>query len=140
MSFLGAASNAKLDTCHTDLQRLIRKVAERVNLTVLCGHRTEDEQNEAVRTKNSRTPWPNSRHNSFPSEAVDVWPYVPVAKIDWKDIPSGARLMGYIQAVADEMGIEIELGMDWDMDWRSAGFDPGENFYDGPHIQLKRKV
>jgi hypothetical protein len=47
--------------------------------------------------------------------------------------------MGYIQAVADEMGIEIELGMDWDMDWRSAGFDPGEFFYDGPHIQLKRK-
>jgi len=139
MSFLGATSNAKLDTCHSDLQRLLRAVAEKVNLTVLCGHRGEEEQNEAVRTGASKTPWPKSRHNSTPAEAVDVWPYVPEVKLDWKDKPAGARLMGYIQAVADSMGIEIELGMDWDMDWRSAGFDPEENFYDGPHIQLKRK-
>ena len=140
MSFLGAASNAKLDTCHPDLQRLLRKVAERVNFTVLCGHRGELEQNEAVRTGNSKTRWPNSRHNSFPSEAVDIWPWTPEGKLDWKDIPAGAMLMGYVLAVAHEMGIEIELGIDWNMDWRTAGHDPKEKFYDGPHIQLKRKV
>lgn len=134
MSFLGEASNAKLDTCHPDLQRLIRKVAERVNFTVLCGHRNQADQNEAVRTGKSKTRWPNSRHNSYPSEAVDVWPYA--AGINWEDVPAAARLMGYIQATADEMGIKIRLGMDWDMDWRSAGKDPGENFYDGPHIEL----
>jgi peptidoglycan L-alanyl-D-glutamate endopeptidase CwlK len=135
MSFLGAASNAKLDTCHPDLQRLIRRVAERVNFTVLCGHRSREEQNEAVVSGKSKKAWPNSKHNSLPSLAVDVWPYFPEG-LNWKDIPAGARLMGYINAVADEMGIKIRLGMDWDMDWHSAGKDLGENFYDGPHVEL----
>ncbi len=136
MSFLGASSNAKLDTCHPDLQRLIRAVAERVNFVVLCGHRSEAEQREAVATGKSKTPWPKSKHNATPSLAVDVWPYIPATGLDWKDIPAGARLMGYINAVADEMGIKIRLGMDWDMDWHSAGKDLGENFYDGPHVEL----
>lgn len=134
MSFLGAASNAKVDTCHPDLRRLVLAVAERVDFTVLCGHRTEVEQNEAVAKGASKTPWPKSKHNAYPSLAVDVWPYQ--GGINWKDIPAGARLMGYFQATADAMGIKIRLGMDWDMDWKSAGFDPGENFYDGPHIEL----
>lgn len=136
MSFLGASSHAKLSTCHPDLQRLILAVSERVNFTVLCGHRTEAEQNEAVATGNSKTPWPKSRHNTLPSEAVDVWPWTPEGKLDWKDIPSGARLMGYIQAVADQLGIKVRFGIDWDGDWRSAGFDPSEKFYDGPHVEL----
>ncbi len=136
MSYLGAASRAKLDTCHPDLQRLMLAVAEKVNFTVLCGHRTKEEQDEAIRKRASKTPWPNSKHNSLPSRAVDVWPYVPVAGLDWEDLPSGARLMGYIQGTADQMGIKIRLGMDWDMDWRSSGFDPSERFYDGPHVEL----
>lgn len=136
MSFLGARSLAKLETCHPDLQRLIKAVAEKVNFTVLCGHRTREEQNEAVVTGKSKTPWPQSKHNSTPSLAVDVWPWFPEVGLDWKDIPAGARLMGYIQATADMMGIKIRLGMDWDMDWRSAGYDPSEKFYDGPHVEL----
>lgn len=136
MSFLGATSNAKLDTCHPDLQRLIRAVAERVNFTILCGHRTKEDQDTAVVEGKSKTAWPNSKHNTSPSQAVDIWPYVPEAGLDWKDIPAGARLMGYVNAVADEMGIKIRLGMDWDMDWHSAGKDLGENFYDGPHVEL----
>lgn len=134
MSFLGAASNAKLDTCHTDLQRLMHAVAERVNFTVLCGHRTKEEQNQAVVEGKSKTPWPQSKHNSLPSQAVDIWPYA--EGIHWEDIAAAARLMGYVQATADQLGIKIRLGMDWDMDWRSAGKDPGENFYDGPHVEL----
>lgn len=134
MSFLGETSNAKLDTCHPDLQRLLRRVAERVNFTVICGHRSQSEQARAVAEGKSKTPWPKSKHNSLPSQAVDIWPYT--GGINWADVPAAARLMGYVQAVADEMGIKIRLGMDWDMDWRSAGKDPGENFYDGPHLEL----
>lgn len=136
MNTLGEVSRRRLETCHPALQQLINAVAEKVNLTVLCGHRTEEEQNEAVREKKSKTPWPQSKHNTFPSQAVDVWPYFPGAGIVWEDLPAGARLMGYIQATADQLGIKIRLGMDWDMDWRSAGKDPGENFYDGPHVEL----
>jgi peptidoglycan L-alanyl-D-glutamate endopeptidase CwlK len=136
MSFLGKTSLQRLDTCHPDLQRLIKAVGERVNFVVLCGHRTKEEQDEAVATKKSKTPWPNSKHNPMPSLAVDVWPWFPEVGLDWKDIPAGARLMGYIQAVADSMGIKVRFGIDWDGDWRSAGFDPSEKFYDGPHVEL----
>ncbi len=136
MSFLGASSKARLATCHPDLQRLIAEVAEHINFTILCGHRTKEEQDEAVRSKKSKTPWPQSKHNTVPSQAVDVWPWVPEAGLDWKDSPSGARLMGYIQATADRLGIKVRFGMDWDGDWRSAGYDPSEHFYDGPHVEL----
>jgi peptidoglycan L-alanyl-D-glutamate endopeptidase CwlK len=134
MSYLSEASREKLATCHPDLQRLISAVADRVDFTVLCGHRTEAEQNKAVAERKSKTPWPKSKHNTLPSQAVDVWPYA--GGVNWEDVPAAARLMGYIQAHADLLGIKIRLGMDWDMDWKSAGKDPGEFFYDGPHLEL----
>lgn len=146
MASLSQAGKDRLATCHVDIQRVINEVIRRANekgtkldLVVLCGHRTQAEQTKAVADGNSKTPWPRSRHNSLPSEAVDVWPWTPEGKLDWKDIPAGARLMGYIQAVAEDLGVELEFGMDWDGDWRSAGYDPSERFYDGPHLQLKRK-
>jgi peptidoglycan L-alanyl-D-glutamate endopeptidase CwlK len=131
---LGVYSNRALDTVHPKLQRLIREVDRRLmrrkilDLTVLCGHRGEKAQNEAFAAKKSTKRWPDSLHNRLPSPAVDVAPY----PIDWKDAARFARLIGYIQAVADEMGIEIRCGLDWDSDGRTAD----ETFLDFPHIEL----
>lgn len=135
-TLLGPSSIRRLATCHPDLRRLLEEVARTVNFTVLDGHRDEIDQNRAVAEGRSKTPWPHSKHNTYPSLAVDVWPYYPGTGLNWRDIPAGARLMGYIEATADRLGIKIRFGMDWDMDWRSANFDPGETFYDGPHVEL----
>jgi peptidoglycan L-alanyl-D-glutamate endopeptidase CwlK len=72
----------------------------------------------------------------LPSKAVDVTPWFKGVKIDWKDIPAFARLAGYVQRIADEKGIKIRWGGDWNGDWRTAGHDPNERFLDAPHIEL----
>ncbi len=116
MPRFGRRSNINLNSCHPDLQRLFREVVRTYDCSVLWGHRNEDEQNEMylaippVTTKQ----WPDSKHNSVPSMAVDVAPWIN------GDVSLEARqcyhFAGYVQAVADRMGIEIRLGADWDSD------------------------
>ena len=68
-------SREKLATCHRDLQAVMEAAIKGgPDFTILCGHRTEEEQNRAVVEGKSKAPWPQSRHNSSPSRAVDVAP------------------------------------------------------------------
>jgi len=129
-------SEQRLSTCDERLQRLLREAIKQVDFVVLCGHRNEEEQEDAFRRGTTTKRWPNSKHNRSPSVAVDIAPYFPGIKIDWKDLPAFARLAGYIQRIADEQGVKIRWGADWDGDWRTAGHDPDERFIDGPHIEL----
>ena len=129
-------SLARLETAHPSLQRLFGVAIERVNLTILCGHRTEEQQEEAFMLKRSTKHWPHSKHNAYPSLAVDVAPYFPDIRIDWEDLPAFGRMAGYLQRIAHDLGFDIRWGGDWDGDWRTAGHDPDERFIDGPHIEL----
>jgi peptidoglycan L-alanyl-D-glutamate endopeptidase CwlK len=132
---LGVYSNSQLDTCHPKLQKLIREVDKRLrrhaqswDITVLCGHRGREAQDKAFEEKKSTKQWPDSKHNLLPSTAVDIAPY----PVDWKDTARFARLAGYVQAVADELGIEIRWGGDFDGDSRTND----EKFVDMPHFEL----
>jgi peptidoglycan L-alanyl-D-glutamate endopeptidase CwlK len=131
---LGVSSNKQLDTCHPKLQRLIREVDARLrktrmlDITVLCGHRGREAQDKAYADGASTKKWPDSLHNMLPSPAVDVAPY----PLNWNDHLRFARMAGYIQAVADELGIEIRWGGDWDMD----GDTRDHTFIDQPHFEL----
>lgn len=125
-------SASRLATCDQRLQNLMNEVIKRIDISILCGHRGEDEQNEAWRTGRSTKKWPGSKHNHMPSKAVDVAPYFPDVKIDWDDLPAFARVAGYIQRVADEQGVKIRWGGDWDQDGRTAD----EKFIDMPHFEM----
>jgi hypothetical protein len=46
-----------------------------IDFKILCGHREEKEQNEAFNKGNSKLKWPQSKHNSLPSLAVDIAPF-----------------------------------------------------------------
>lgn len=109
------ASSDKLSQCHPELQRLVRAVAERIDIVVSCGHRGKAEQDRAVAEKRSKTSWPTSKHNSLPSLAVDVEP-VKRSKIDWHDKELFYYFAGYVQAFADIIGVKIRWGGDWDSD------------------------
>lgn len=131
-------SQDRLATCDTRLQGLLREAIKYRDFTILEGHRGQEAQHAAVLAGTSKLDWPHGKHNSLPSRAVDIAPYYMDGgePITWKDVPAFARLMGFIERIAVERGIKVRLGMDWDGDFRTAGYDPGETFRDAPHLEL----
>lgn len=113
----------KLATCHPDLQRLCLELIKHRDITVLYGHRGEHDQNELFEQGKSKKRYPNSRHNSLPSEAVDLAFY----PVDWNDIPKWEEFKEFVKSTAQSLGIEIEAGGDW------------KTFKDFPHFQLRKK-
>lgn len=77
-------SRSELDTCEEQLQWLFETVLKKYDCSILEGHRGKKKQNTYYRTKKSRKMFPDSKHNSEPSRAVDVAPY----PIDWDDTKS----------------------------------------------------
>lgn len=122
------ASFAKLKTCHPDLIRLFERVLQVHDCTIVCGHRNQQDQDEAVRTGKSKTPWPTSKHNTTPSRAVDVVP----CPVDWNDMKRFYYFAGVVKGVAASMGIRIRSGLDWDGD----NDFKDQTFTDAPHFEL----
>lgn len=134
----GARSLARLQTCHPLLIELMQRVIRRPDLpsdlTVLCGHRTREEQDAAVAKGTSRLRWPKSRHNRVPSLAVDVAPFVGGAVTwDWPHYHAAAPV---IRAEWDTMRAEgivpAGVGLVWGGDWATLR--------DGPHWELSGVV
>ncbi len=137
MPAFGANSKARLATCDQRLQDVLNEAILIVDFTVMEGHRGKEKQNEAVASGNSKLPWPQGKHNSLPSRAVDVAPWLPgYPNIDWDDLIAFGRLMGVIQAIAFRRGVKLRFGLDWDGDFRSVNRDADETFQDAPHIEL----
>lgn len=128
MARFSQRSLERLSQCHPDLQRLFIEVIRKTDCVVLCGHRGEVEQNEAVKTGRSKTPWPKSKHNSLPSLAVDVAPY----PIDWKAQDRFLELSKLVLSIAHTLGIKIR----WGGDWNGNGRSDDEHFLDMPHFEL----
>lgn len=109
MPKLSLRSDQRLSTCHPDLQRLVRAAVEEIDLAVICGHRDQLDQDTAFKNGNSRLKWPLSKHNTSPSDAVDVVPY----PVDWNNIQRFKDLAKVMYRKAEELGIKIEWGGDW---------------------------
>lgn len=111
-------SNQRLSTCHDDLQRIMREVVREFDCSILCGHRDEPTQNRMVAEGKSQLPWPQGKHNSMPSQAVDVAPY----PINWHDRERFHYFAGYVMGVAERLRREgkirsyLRWGGDWSMD------------------------
>lgn len=120
MPSFSTRSAARLLTCHHDLQRLFNEVIKHVDCTILCGHRGEQEQNEAYALGHSKVRFPNSKHNPNPSMAVDVAPY----PVDWNDLNRFREFAVIVKECAARMGIKVRHGGDW------------KGFPDWPHWEL----
>jgi peptidoglycan LD-endopeptidase CwlK len=105
-------SLAKLATCHPLLQRVFHEVIRDFDCTVIEGHRNKDRQNQMVAEGKSQVRWPDGKHNTVPSRAVDVTPY----PIQWDDRERQTLFAGYVLATAKAMGINLRWGGDWDRD------------------------
>lgn len=124
----------ELSTCDEQLQKLFYEIIKHVDCTIIQGHRGETEQNEYFRTGKSKLKFPNSKHNTNPSIAVDVAPYVKGIGIPWKNHQYFYHFGGYVRAVADQMGIRIRWGGDWDSDNNLLD----QTFFDLVHFELKK--
>lgn len=119
----------KLDTCDPRLMELIYFVSKKWDIVISEGHRSKERQLELY--KNKLTQVKHSKHNEFPSMAVDVEPH----PVDWrtfgellkaeskteqlsiaKNIARWYMFIGYVNGVADKMQINIVSGGDWDDD------------------------
>jgi len=89
------------------------------DFSVLCGFRNEADQDFAYDNGFSKLKWPNSKHNSKPSRAVDIAPY----PINWNDSVRFTELAIVVKGIASELFIPIAWGGDW-------------RFFDLPHFEL----
>lgn len=127
----GKASAERLSTCHPTLQRLFNEIIKHRDVTILCGHRGQTEQNIAFANKSSTKQWPNSKHNTTPSVAVDAAPW-PLTEVHWKDREHWVAWGSWVVGFAAGMGIRVRWGGDWNRNFASAD----ERFFDGPHFEL----
>ncbi|WP_394136393.1 M15 family metallopeptidase domain-containing protein [Aliivibrio fischeri] len=120
MNKFSQQSATRLASCHPQLQKVFTKVLEICDCSILCGHRTEAEQN-ALPSSNTQVRFPNSKHNSIPSKAVDATPY----PYDEDDRERFSYFAGIVIGVGASMGIAIRWGGDWDRDneLKNNGFD-----------------
>jgi len=135
-------SRIELNTCERVLQELFNTVVNKFDCSILEGHRGEAKQNANFYKGVSKVRYPYGKHNSTPSKAVDAGPYIagrgipwPKTPTDWndryqrnnyiKDMMQFAHYAGYVQGTADNMGINIRWGGDWDQDndLRDNAFD-----------------
>lgn len=112
----GKASRAKIDELDGRLQRLLHRYSDSapadLDLSIICGHRGEAEQNAAYAAGKSKKKWPESGHNKQPAKAFDFLPY-PFK--GWGDSLSFARIQGAIRIIAEQEGIELKPMIEWDL-------------------------
>lgn len=118
---LSKKSQERLETCDDRLITIVSDVLKVMDVTVLCGHRGKEEQEKAFSEGKSRAHFGQSKHNSYPSLAVDIAPY----PINWdvKD-PRWNIMCDLVLYIADRYGIKMRLGRDF------------KNLKDYPHVEL----
>jgi len=122
------SSLEKLSTCDERLQIIMKEVIKIHDVTIICGHRGEKEQNEAFENGFSKLRWPDGNHNKYPSRAVDASLY----PIDWNNRERFIYFAGLVKGVAQSMGIKIRCGIDFNQDLNFKN----DRLFDGPHFEL----
>ena len=111
---------------------IFNEAIKHCDVTILEGHRGEKEQNEAFDKGFSKLRFPFSKHNDYPSMAVDAAPF----PIDWKDTQRFAYFAGFIIGLGRLMlkgtGYKLISGADWNDNF----YTKDHSFLDFPHFEL----
>lgn len=138
---LSKKSNEKLDTCHADLQLIVRTAIKITNVDfgVAEGHRdTKLQKKYFLEGKSKIDPDVQlGKHNLVPSMAVDIFPFIE-GKAKW-DNEHLSYLAGIFHAVAEilfdqgKIKHKLRWGGNWDMDGIIL---IDQSFDDRPHMEL----
>jgi peptidoglycan L-alanyl-D-glutamate endopeptidase CwlK len=128
MPEFSAVSREQLETCDERIQKVFNEVIKHFDCKIIEGHRGKELQDLYFKQGKSKLCFPNGKHNSFPSKAVDVMPY----PINWQDGKRMCYFAGWVMATALSMGIKIRWGYDWNGNTQLND----ETFIDGPHYEI----
>lgn len=102
-----------LEQCDPRLQKIAHELIKEMDVVVICGHRGEKEQNDAVKRGTSKLAWPKSKHNKVPSLAFDAVPLV-AGKINWEARAEFVKMREKMRVIADRLGIKVRF-ISWDL-------------------------
>lgn len=138
---LGSRSLANLAGVHPDMVKVVNRAIQitEQDFMVIEGVRTQARQNQLYaqgRTAPGAIVTWTKTSNHFRNaksgygHAVDLVPF----PVDWNDLKKFDAIALAMFAAADELGIPIRWGADWDRDgkWRERGES------DSPHFELWR--
>jgi peptidoglycan LD-endopeptidase CwlK len=120
----------KLETCDERLKKIALKVVENFDCVVVYGNRSKEDQDKAFKEGKTKLKFPLSKHNSLPSKAMDLAPFIN-GEIVWDDRQC-YYFAGYVIRVAEELGIKIR----WGGDWNSNRTIKDQTFNDLVHFEL----
>jgi len=118
-------------TLDSRLQVLVDEILVRSDISLTYGYRDRESQNTLFENNRSKVKYPNSKHNSKPSKAVDLQPY-PYPK---KDLELWAAL-GYIAGLAMMISEKHGWILRWGGDWNRNGSVTDNNFDDLFHLEI----
>ena len=127
-------SKSELETVHPDLQAVMQEVIKAFNFRVIEGRRGKERQNKLHRQGKSQLQYPESKHNSQPSRAIDIAPW----PIDWQAHDRFYLLAGHVQMAAHRLQKEGVINHDirWGGDWDGDRELDDQQFDDLPHFEL----
>ena len=130
---LSKNSKDKLSLADESLQEVVSLAIKWgiIDFAVTESYRDKLTQNRYFNEGKSKIPWPNGKHNSVPSQAVDLVPVVN-GKISW-DSRHCLVLAGVILSAGEALGVTIRWGGNWDMDGEPV---TDQDFQDLVHFEI----
>jgi peptidoglycan LD-endopeptidase CwlK len=127
----GRTSAKRLADCRTEIAMVAELALYYRDFSVVTGHRDEATQNRMVAEKKSKAVWPKSKHNVYPSKAIDLVPYNGGLCYDHKECAYAAGVVQMLFNVV--LGHDCARnGADWDRDYSMTD----TNFIDSTHFEL----
>ena len=126
----GIKSTKELASCTDDIQKVFNAAIKIRDISITEGTRNDERQNKLFDEGKTKLRFPDSKHNSWPSRAVDAIPY-PTTQEDWENREYWVEWSSWLKGFASGMGITLISGFDWDNDYDLTD----QSFFDGPHFQ-----
>lgn len=134
---LSSRSMEKAATCNDKIQDVINFVLEHVDVGVIYGHRGEETQNELYNQGASQLKFPESKHNAYPSNAVDLVIYVRgVGYIDEKVSRKYRSYYGFLAGLIYGYCSNKGYKCRWGGDWNTNGNFEDQKFDDLMHFEI----
>ena len=138
MPIFSQKSLNQLNTCAPDLQILFKVVIQYFDCVVNEGYRNKEDQEKDFQNGTTKLHWPHGKHNAYPSNAVDVYPFEPGKVINWNDTKRMMYFAGYVMGISKILFDQKKIShrIRWGGDWNQNTELTDETFPDLGHFEL----